>query len=467
VRERLWQWSRRTALCSCLCLAAGLSHGQSTSGTVSAGMEREFQAAMAAEDSGDLDRAESLLLGLRAKYPGIFAVDESLGLLYVARKNIAQALPLLEAAAREEPASDVAHANLGAAYFRLHRNQEALRELQRAAQLNPKNAETQQALGRLWMEAHKPARAAEAFAAALELKPGDSDLLLARAQALEEAGKTSQAKDLVSSLPGVDQSAAAQSLLGDIEEKSGAYREAAQHYSRAVEIDPSEANTWMLGVEFLRHWTFDAAIREFKAAAAKFPQRTRMRLGLGVAYFGNGNYAKSVPVFADLLDADAGNALYAELLGMACTKLTQEDKPRCGALVSYAESHPGNAKASTYAAAMLVHEGVTDEEMHLARKLLQTAITADPKLSEARYQMGMLQQIQGDWAGSVPNLQGAVVLRPNFANAHYRLGLAYSHTGDKQTAQSELALYKKYYEVHEDDLDRRLHQITKLLVDVH
>jgi tetratricopeptide (TPR) repeat protein len=430
-------------------------------------MEREFQAAMAAEDSGDLDRAESLLLGLRAKHPGIFAVDESLGLVYIARKNIAQALPLLEAAAREEPVSDAAHANLGAAYFRLHRNREALTEFQLAARLNPKNAETQQALGRLWMEVHKPARAAEAFAAALQLRPGNSDLLLARAQALEEAGKTSQAKNLVSSVPGVDQSAAAQSLLGDIEEKSGAYGEAARHYARAAELDPHEDNAWVLGVEFLRHWTFDAAIREFEAAATKFPQSKRIRLGLGVAYFGNGNYAKSVPVFADLLDADAGNALYAELLGMACTKLTQEDKPRCSALTTYAESHPGDAKASTYTATMLIHEGVTDEQINHARKLLESAIAADPKLAEARYQMGMLQQIQGDWAGSVPNLQAAVALRPNFVNAHYRLGLAYSHTGDKQTAQSELALYKKYYALHEDALDRRLHQITTLLVDMH
>ena len=44
-------------------------------------MERDFQEAMAAQDRGDLDRAQSLLLKLHNAHPGIFAVDESLGLL--------------------------------------------------------------------------------------------------------------------------------------------------------------------------------------------------------------------------------------------------------------------------------------------------------------------------------------------------------------------------------------------------
>jgi tetratricopeptide (TPR) repeat protein len=454
----------------CLCAVAGLLQAQSattSTGAKNTLIEREFQAAMAAEDKGDLDRAESLLVDLRAHHPGIFAVDESLGLLYAGRNKIAEALPVLDAAAREEPFSDVAHVNLGAAYFKLHRNQEALEEYERAAQLNPKNAKVQQGLGQLWLEAHKPERAAEAFAAALQQDPGNPDLLLNRATALEEAGLTGQASEILANLPGADQSAAAQSLLGDIDEKSGAFQKAVQDYIRAADLDPSETNTWVVGIEFLRHWTFDAAIREFEAGTAKFPQSARMRLGLGVAYYGNATYAKAISVFADLLDGDTGNGLYAELLGLSCTAVMQETKGRCSALLSYAKSHPGDAKVSVDAASTLVEGAATDEQVSLARKLLQSAIAANPKLAEAQYEMGVLMQNQGDWMGSISNLKAAVELKPSFSQAHYRLALAYWRSGGKQEGQAEMELAKKYRKQQQDDLDQRLRQITTFLVDAH
>jgi tetratricopeptide (TPR) repeat protein len=421
---------------------------------------------MAAQDRGELDRAESLLIDLHRKHPGIFAVDESLGLVYVAREEFARALPLLESAVGEAPSSDVAHANLGAAYFKLHRNQQALQELKRAAQLNPANAETQQALGQLWMEAHQPESAAEAFAAALAHDPGNPNLLLNRALALQEAGHTNEAAEVLTGFPGAEQSAPAQSLLGDVDEKLGNYQQAAQHYARAAELDPSEANVWILGVEFLHHWTFEAAIREFEAGAARFPQSGRMRLGLGAAYFGGAAYAKAIPVFADLLDADPGNSLYAEMLGLSCTVFPQEANSRCSSLVAFAQKHPGDAKISTYAAAALIEGAATDEQIRLASKLLESAIAADPKLAQAQFEMATLRQNQSDWAGSIPYLEAAVALKPNFAQAHYRLARAYWRSGRKQEGEAEMELEKKYHKQQQDDLDQRLGLITTLLVDM-
>jgi tetratricopeptide (TPR) repeat protein len=421
---------------------------------------------MAAEDRGDFATAESLLRALHSRHPGVFAIDESLGLLHVQQENFEAALPLLKDAAAEQPNSDAAHANFGAALYRLHRDKDALAEFQIAARLNPGNANTQESLGRLLMEQHRPAEAAHAFAAALKLNPDGAGLVLDRAQALLDSGQPQTAVSELTAMPNVEQSASAQLLLGDAEEKLGSYQRAAEHYARAVELDPTEANVWALGVEFLRHWTFDPAIKEFEAAATKFPNSTRIKLGLGAAYFGGAKYAESIPVFADLLVADPDNALYAELLGMACTSVAQANKERCSALVDFAQAHPRNAKVSTYAASMLLTESSDSDRAALAGKLLTNALAVDPGSADAHYQMGLLKQNQGDWAGSVPSLEKAIALKPDLAQAHYRIALAYWRTGRKQEGQAEMELQKKYSKQEKEDMDKRLRQITTFIVDV-
>jgi tetratricopeptide (TPR) repeat protein len=430
-------------------------------------LESEFQAAMAARDRGDVDRAKEILVALRREHPGIFAVDESLGLIYVAQQQYGDALPLLRAAVREQPSSDVAHTNLGADLFKLQRDHEALDEYTLAARLNPKNGTTQQGLGELWLDAGKPERAAEAFSMALEGKPDDPDLQMDLATALVAAGKFDKALDVLNKVPETDASADAQVLFGQIEEAHGHPVEATHHFDRAVQLEPTEANVWALGVELLRHWTFEPAIREFEAAAAKFPQSRRILLGLGTAYFGNGNYAASIPVFAGLLKSDPGNVLYADLLGMSCTAVMQEARPQCSSLIVYAQDHPRDARASVYAAANVLQGSPTDEQLRLAEELLRNAIAASPRQPDARYQMGVLQQSKGDWAGSVANLEAAVALKPDLAEAHYRLALAYWRSGRRQQAQNQMALHQKYSKQQKEDLDQRLRQITTFVVNGH
>lgn len=429
--------------------------------------QSDFQAAMAAEDSGDLPRAQTLLTVLHKRHPGVFEIDESLGLLYAGQDNNAQALPLLEAAVRERPSSDLAHANYATALFKLHRNQQALAQLQIAARLNPGNAATQQSLGQVLLEEHKPELAAAAFAAAIRLKPGDDDLVLSYATALLAAGQLDHARQVLASVAGADQSALAQSLLGEAEEKSGSFESAARHYARALQLEPSEANVWALGVEYLRHWTFAAAIAEFEAATLKFPQSERMKLGLAVGYFGNANYGKALPVFADLLKINPNNELYPELLGVACSVPMQEDKTRCGELVRYAQAHPGQARIDTYAAAWLICELDNEAQQRTAQSLLDRALAADPKLADAHLQQGLLKQNQGDWKGSIGDLEAAIALKPNLAQAHYRLALAYGHVGRKQEGQREIALQRQYAKQQQEDLAQRLDQVTRFIVDVH
>ena len=433
---------------------------------ISASDETQFEKATAALNGGDFARAESLLKELHLRHPHNYEINESLGLAYASQNQLDSALPLLKAAAQEQPIADVAHANLGAAYLKLGRNSDAARELQTAAQLDPGNAQTQEALGQTWMLLQEPRKASAAFSAALAKDGANPDLLYNGALAFYETGDTAKADSWLSRMPGVETSAEAQSLYGDVEEKLGHYKDSAQHYVNAVKLAPTEANVYVLGVDFLRHWTFEPAVKEFEAGVKEFPDSRRMRFGLGVAYYGNGNYDQAIPVFAALLDTDAENTTYAELLGRTCMVLTEGTDPRCQAVLGFAEKHPQNAMLGTYAATNILHRPSDPGQLEQARRLLQAAIQANPSLPEARYEMAVLLQTQKEWQQSIPELEAAIRSKPDYSQAHYRLALAYSHAGRKEEANSEIALQQKYSQQENQDLDARMKQITTLLVSM-
>jgi len=447
-----------------LALFPATIRSQSPHRSVNASMERDFQAAMAAEDRGDLDRAEALLSKLHDAHPGLFAVNESLGLLLASRGDPSRALPLLQAAAREQPSSDAAHANLGAALYSLHRNTDAVAEFQRAVHLNPANVSAQKSLGSALMEENRPADAAGALAAALRLSPGDPDLQLDCVTALLAAKRLAEAKRILLSFPDADHSARAQALIAEANEQEGDFTGAGKHFDRAVELEPNEENAWLLSLELLRHWTFDAAAIELKAASAKFPDSKRMRIGLGAAYFGAEKFPQAISVFADLLESEPDYAMVADLLGISCNAVTAEPRPRCAVLVRYAGSHPADPRASAYAAAYLLSERDSESQRPLTRKLIEAALAADPRLPEAQFQMGTFLQDDGEWRDSIPYLERSIQLKPNYSQAHYHLALAYWRTGRKQEGQAQMALQKKYSRQQQEDLDRRLHQITTFLV---
>ncbi len=77
-----------------------------------------------------------------------------------------------------------------------------------------------------------------------------------------------------------------ESLIGDIQEKRGDPLAAVHGYQTAVTLEPSEESYHVaLGLELLRHQTFDAALVVFKQASTLFPQSLRVKILLGLAYY--------------------------------------------------------------------------------------------------------------------------------------------------------------------------------------
>jgi len=426
--------------------------------------QQNFRTAMEAVNRGDAATAQPLLIELRTRHADNFEINESLGLIYAAESNLPAALPLMAAAVDERPDSEAASVNLGVACLRLGKNDDAARALEHAVRLTPQDARAQAALGEAWMQLKQPARAAVAFEHALDAAGDSATLLYNAALADFDSGEAGKAAPLLARMPGVETSATAQSLYGDVDEKLGRYKEAGQHYINAARLDPTEANEYVLGVEFLRHWTFQPAAREFAAASQRFPESRRLRVGLGVASFGDHNYKQAIAVFSALLAEDPDNARYAELLGRSCSVLTEGSDPNCMSLLAFAQKHPEQGTIATDAAISLLNQPGDPAHLTNAERLLQAALRAAPDLPEAHYEMGILLQRESRWKDSIPELEEAIRLKPDDAAAHYRLALALQRTGQRDKARAEIGLQQKYSAQENRERDQRLSQMQTLLV---
>ena len=429
--------------------------------------DRALKLALSAYDQGDARKAEPVLRELAQRYPANFVVTETLGLICAERGDGASAIPLLEKASALRPSSALALANLGTAYLKQGRTQDARRALAGAAALDPANPRTQSNLGQALAQAGLFRQAAEAFQAAARAAPADPDILYNWAFALFREGHFNQAEEVLVRIPSKESSPSAQSLLGDIDEKRGHFEDAVQHFKRAAALDPSEQNIDALGVELARHWAFNAAIEIFTYGASKYPESARLQLGLGVAKYGNSDYAGASQAFSRLLAQDPDSALYADFLGRSCSLTAADRDAGCDLLTDFAQRHPQNATAACYAAAGILHRPDEAHHLDLARQLLRQAMAADPRLAQAYFEMGVLEQEELHWLESVAFLEQAVTLDPQYAEAHYRLARAYARIGRREQAQTEIALQQKYSQRKKEIVDARLKDLTTFLITLH
>jgi tetratricopeptide (TPR) repeat protein len=84
-------------------------------------------------------------------------------------------------------------------------------------------------------------------------------------------------------------------------------------------------------------------------------------------------------------------------------------------------------------------------------------------MPEAQLQMGNLYSDRHQYIQSIPYYQKAVALDPNLADAHYRLGQSYIHTGEKDKAESEIQIYQRLRAQHLAELDRERAEVRQFV----
>jgi tetratricopeptide (TPR) repeat protein len=395
-------------------------------------LDQQFQSALAQYNAGHFAAAAAQLEDLLSRVPKSFEVHELLGLAYASQSQDTKAIEQLQVASGLKPGDFDANHNLGELYIKKGKIAEATPFLEKAQRINPSSY------------------------------GNGYDLALAYSL----TGRIEQARQLVQTLLRQKNTGELHNLLAQIEEKDAKYLVAESEFSTAAHMDPSEANLFDWGSEFLLHRTYEPAIEVFERATQRYPNSPRLMIGLGMALSARGKYEEAIQPLLKAADLDPADPRCYRFLSHAYDVSPNPSLDVVERFRGYSELQPGNAMAQFYYAMSLL-KGKTPEvsspEFHQVESLLQKSIALDGTFAESHFRLGNLYADQHDYAKSFPEYERAVQLNPNLPDAHYRLGQYYVHAGRKDLAQPEFAAYQRLRAEYLAQLDKEGNEVQQFV----
>jgi tetratricopeptide (TPR) repeat protein len=430
-------------------------------------LESEFKAALAEYDSGHFAEAAKKLEVLLPQVPNSFDVHELLGMTYAAESQEKKANQHLAAAVRLKPDSAEARGNLATNLVHLGKFAPAEIEFRKAVNLEPGSYDTNHNLGEFYAAAGRPNDAVAYLEKAQSLNPAAYDNGYDLALAYSDTNRLDDAQRLVTNLLAAKNTAELHNLLGQIEEKQGKFVSAETEYQTAAHMDPSESNLFDWGSELLVHRTLDAAVDVFQSATARYPNSPKLAIGLGMALYSRGNYDDAVRALLKAADLNPSDPRCYYFLSKAYDSSPNQAEDVIQRFRRFAELQPGNARASYYYAMSLWKGRRTENgglNLSQIESLLKKSIQIEPNFADAHLQLGNLYSDQQNYSAAIPEYKKALGQNNDLADAHYRLGQAYVHTGQKDLAQEQLQIYQRQRAEHMAELDKQRAEIRQFVI---
>lgn len=429
-------------------------------------LDKEYQSAVADYEAGRYTQAAARLEPLLPFASNSFEIHELLGMVYASLPDAEKAIEHLKLAVQIKPTSGVARTNLGAALLRSGKVDLAAEQFRKAVALEPNNYDANHNLGELLVQKGNLADAQPLLERAYRINPAgyDNGYDLAMADLL--LGKLDAARTIVQALLQQKDTGELHNLLGQIDEKDGKFVAAANDYEAAAHLDPSEDNLFAWGCEMLLHRTYEPAISIFQKAAEMYPKSPRVQIGLGLALYSRGIYDKAVKALLAAADLNPRDPRCYLFLSKAYNSSPLQAEEVIEHFRRYAEWEPNNALAQYYYAVSLwKSKGAEDSNVDPAsvEALLKKAIALDDSLADAHVQLGSLYADRHEYDKSIPEFRRALELNPNLPDAHYRLATDLVHTGRKEDAQKEFAIYQNLRTEHLAEVQKEHEQVRQFV----
>ncbi|MFL6354192.1 MAG: tetratricopeptide repeat protein [Bryobacteraceae bacterium] len=280
---------------------------------------------------------------------------------------------------------------------------------------------------------------------AFEIDPANYDNGYDLALVYLETGATQSSRQTIQSLIQRQDKAELHNLLGDVEEKEGHIQQSAEQYDAAARMDPSEKNLFDLANELLLHRGFQPALKVLDFSTRKYPHSAKLRVALGVAHYSLGQYDHALEALCQAVDLDPKDTRALDFLGKMYDVAPEKADEVTRHLARFAREYPNSAAANYYYALSLrrrTTEGHSVSADREAERLLLRAVKLSPEWADAHYQLGLLYEDESLEDKAIREYQISVRLHAELAKAHYRLARLYEKKGQPQLAKAELHAFE-------------------------
>jgi tetratricopeptide (TPR) repeat protein len=422
-------------------------------------------------ETADLKGAERHLLEAARLNPADPAPHVNLGKLLAARGERAAAARELQAALDRDPRSVTAHTNLGLIDMSEKHFSQAEVHLQKAAALAPADIpiltallqaqlgskrfpaakdtaarilaiapETLQMIGAVQAQAGDYTEAIRNLEKASSLVPDSYEVRYNLGLAYQGSGDAKRALATLEPLAQRNSSAELTNLLGSVYEENGQYLDAVKAFQRAAESEPTNEDyrfdyMW----ELLEHRSFEPARLVAEPAVHDFPSSMRMKLALGVAWFGLQRFHEAQELFVATAKQfpDSDLPLYYVALAPDTSGV---DIPETKALLTAQHERFPRRFLPLY---LLGHAELREGDAQVAAELLQESTRLQPDHAQARYELGRAYAKLGRFHEAIAQYEVSVRLQPGLTEAWYHLYLAAHSSGDVDRARRAEAMFRK------------------------
>jgi tetratricopeptide (TPR) repeat protein len=332
----------------------------------------------------------------------------------------------------------------------------------------PEDFAANRRMGQFYLRQKSYAKSIPYLQACYRINPEDLEIAKDLVVTLRETGDSPGSLALVEQLlRSNDDDADLHRLAGELDEKLGDPLTAVHELEQAVHKDPSEPNYFQWGSELLLHRAVWQAQEVFRQGAEAYPKSSRMLTALGASQFAGALYDRAALSLCRASDLDP--SVPQPYLFMGKILLTAPNPLPCveAKLARFAEIQPRNPLAIYYhAMATWRHLGSQSDPQTLSRveSMLQSAVTIDPKCSEAYLQLGILSYLQKEYDAAIGYYRKAIGANPQLSDAHYRLAVAYDRAGDRANASAEFALHDQLEKAQAAEVERQRREVKQFLV---
>jgi tetratricopeptide (TPR) repeat protein len=387
-----------------------------------------------------LDPAREALLRAIALSPDDSFCHYYLGRVQLDSQQYAEAFRELRLSGLQLPEDPAFLLLVAAGHVALGEAEEARKVLQQLSAKNPIPAQTAQAAS-LFLALHDYVQAIELVKAASKQEPHDDtawaycDLALAYLLSGNYEQAVPPSRIFVNlqqaRKSGPVETAAAWSLLGIAEARSGQSEAAIRELRQAATIEPGNEQHWLnLTREMMEAGRYRDSIAATREGIAANPKSYALHLRLGAAQLAAGQYKESEAVFRTLVDA--GDPLPTSYVGLAQVLLREGRAEEAVSVLNAAEKKIGKSFLLSYFLGLSWDRAGKRQD---AAKAFREAIEQNSESSEAHLGLGKAALALGQVDEAITELQEALRLGPGNAQARRLLSQAYRRTGDTRRAE--------------------------------